>query len=475
VETTFVGSTLCSTAFTSSNLTRADFTRADCIGTKFADSILTDAQFDLAVVKGADFSNSGLMKERLYETRSYIDKDMGAINLSRLNLQGVNFAAFSLGAARFDGADLTSANFERTVFTNTSFDGALIDAANFSRSNFSMELLKQTQNYHDKRLLKTDLSYLDFEDADFTGFTVEVVTFNHSNLQGVDFSGATLSGTSFNLANIKDANFSDSDLCARQFYESYNYQNNDLGRVNLSRVNLSGWKLCDRTLRECTFSGADLTGTNLENSDLRNSDLSSTIGQARIKNTIGADGVVRNADLDDKYGYLKIGRYEPLDAKIAEADVLIAANATLTLAAGARLDITDGKALTLSSTGNLVFEFDSEIAPLPNACVGQIHVSAQAGFALENGFTLIVNDAFHPQSVITVELIKSDEGALFRYLGLTKDKITILRENGETYEGDWDLILDDSGLSIVFAHMPEPAASTLLLGLLCLARRARRR
>jgi uncharacterized protein YjbI with pentapeptide repeats len=87
------------------------------------------------------------------------------IQLTRVNLSGINLKQANLTATDFDGVILTGANLDATILMKSSFRGATLTNVNFSRAN------------------------------------LENVDFSSANLQNADFTGAAMKGA--NLSGAK--------------------------------------------------------------------------------------------------------------------------------------------------------------------------------------------------------------------------------------------------------------------------------
>ena len=92
---------------------------------KFNAATLRDANFENAIVKNVNFSGTvanGFTKEQLYSTRSYKDKELGAIDMTRNDLSGWDFTGQNLERADFSESNLDGATFEKANLMNARFE-----------------------------------------------------------------------------------------------------------------------------------------------------------------------------------------------------------------------------------------------------------------------------------------------------------------------------------------------------------------
>lgn len=89
-----------------------------------SDAVLENANFTNATIKGSNFSGTvenGFTKEQLYSTKSYKDKDLGAINMTRNDLSNWDFSGQNLECANFSKSNLDGATFEKANLMNAKF------------------------------------------------------------------------------------------------------------------------------------------------------------------------------------------------------------------------------------------------------------------------------------------------------------------------------------------------------------------
>jgi uncharacterized protein YjbI with pentapeptide repeats len=185
------------------DLTGWDFNEQDLTGADFAYATLTKSILTRAVVVDADFSAfglaTGLVKQQLYSTASYLAKDLGGIKLVNNDLTGWDFS----------GQNLTRSNLNFATLTN----------ANLSRANLANAML------------------------------------NNVILTGANLTGAVVAGGDFSLYSATS-----SSLAKEQLYSTASYQTKDLRGIGLSLNNLTGWEFTGQNLTNANLKRADARG-----------------------------------------------------------------------------------------------------------------------------------------------------------------------------------------------------------------------
>lgn len=276
------------------NLTDANFSRAS-LSCSFERAILKNVNFaDASLGQGANFSDTtsrGFTREQFYSTRSYKNKILSSVNLSRNDLSGwqfsgqqvssVNFSFSNLSGVMFDkavlrgvnftGTNLTGVDFKGSTFSDMIFNDAIIRYADFSQTNFNAEQLYTTKSYKDK-----DLRGIGLKDRVLTGSD-----FSGQNLTDAVFSGATLLETDFTGAIIQGADFSSTTsrgLTALRFYSTKSYQDKDLRGVKLRNNVMTGADFHEQNLTGADFTGSVLTGVDFTDAMIQYADFSATVG-----------------------------------------------------------------------------------------------------------------------------------------------------------------------------------------------------
>jgi uncharacterized protein YjbI with pentapeptide repeats len=131
-----------------SDLTGGDFSGQDLTGANFHSSGLANANLAGAMVTGASFSETtsfGFIKEQLYSTASYQQRNLRGIGLTSNNLTGWDFS----------GQDLTGAYLGASTLTNANLVGAMVTGASFygtTSVGFTKDQLYSTASYQQRDL-----------------------------------------------------------------------------------------------------------------------------------------------------------------------------------------------------------------------------------------------------------------------------------------------------------------------------------
>ena len=182
-----------SSNFSRSSLQNANFKDADLTGSDFGHADLSGADFTDAIINDVWMDSSNFTSQQLESTKSYKQKDLSGVNMTRLNI--------SFEGKDLSGFDLSNTNLERINLKNAIFEDAIINDARFYGSSIEQEItlaqIMQTKSYKDKDLSGASFHYTIFENADFSGFNLQRTMFGSSasNLfKNVNFTNADLRG-----------------------------------------------------------------------------------------------------------------------------------------------------------------------------------------------------------------------------------------------------------------------------------------
>lgn len=485
----FSGGTFCATAY--GYATNAD------VSVKFTKSILNNTKFNSAVLSSSD-STSGYIKSI-------------SVNFSNLNLTNVCFdnailASAGRGSYLLDGNLLSSAVlFSNSTFSNVSFKNAVLSESNVYSVSPSPSVLPSAS---------VDFSGLDLSGCDFTGAimssfrggtmsgipnsyssvtmvgsTLKGTVFDKAILSastetGVDFSNADLTNASFvesvftSAVNLSDADITNADfssatgLTTTQLSQTKNYKDKNLSGVKFGNLDLSSWILRNQNLQNTSFVGATLTNVNIRGADLRGADFTDAVDVNSVKtqNTIWSDGTIKNVSLSASDETLTIRKYIPttsggddISAKISEEDVVISDDASIDFELGARLEVTNGKSLTVEY-GNLNIDTDLNSST-------KLYIDNGAGFYVTDDTVVNVNilGSISEDQSYTVSILEWANGAnISELLAYTVENAHIfLTINGESYTGKWDASIQDNSF-VIGINVPEPAEWAMILGVLAL-------
>lgn len=439
------------------NFTNANFTNAILTGADFEDAILIGANFTDSIINGAVIWFSDFSEDQLKTTKSYKEKNLTNVGLTYNDLSGWDFS----------GQDLTSAMFSSSTIANANFNNAIVNGTNFEytvSNGFCESQLKSTKSYKYKNLRGIALGNNDLSGWDFSG----------QDLTSANFSEAILTGVDFSNANVKSASFWETvskGFTEEQLKSTKGYKEKDLYGIILAHNDLSGWSFNGQNLQNSHFRYTILGDTDFSGADLRGASFDNTLNGTPIyKNTIMADGVIKNFSMVSANDSLSIRKYisttsdeTTVSAKISENDAVVSGEAVLSLEQGAELIVTNQKTLTIASDGMLCIDTDLEGST-------KMTVDNEAGLTFEDGAKFIVNiigDVSVQEGIECVALSWYDGANIEGLDSLETGKTLLLNINGATYTGDWKYETKDNSLNILI-NVPEPAEWAMIFGVLAL-------
>lgn len=272
--------------FTNANLSEADFLSADLLGTDFTNANLSGACLDEANVQDANFTDVNLSGASLQRVKNLTDTQLrSASDITKIYID--NVSKFNLSGLNMSGSYLHGANAEGADFSNVDLTDAELDNANLSGANFTRAVLSGTST----------------NGADFT----------NAIIQGADLSSMVSNG--FIEAQLKS---------------TASYKEGNLIGVMFDYNNISKWDLSNQNLQNSSFFATRITNVNFTNSDLRGAETTATSGTPIYKNTILADGVIKNFSMESADDNLTIRKYTPatsggemISAKVSESDATV--------------------------------------------------------------------------------------------------------------------------------------------------------
>lgn len=213
--------------------------------------------------------------EELLEQYAADLRDFSGLNLSDVNLPGVNLSRSIFVKANFNGAKLTSSDFSDSVCEQAKFHRAKLSLAAFSHANLQQADLSYAE------LTCTDFSAGDLRSANLSYADLRDAKLRCSNLNGANLSRADLRHAKLISATLQNANLTNSDLSSTDL-SGANLQQAELRQALLNRANLQGANLRGANLRWADLSGADLrwadlTDAKLSGATLTGADLSHAI------------------------------------------------------------------------------------------------------------------------------------------------------------------------------------------------------
>lgn len=161
--------------------------------------------------------------------------------------------------------------------------------------------------------------------------------------------------------------------------------------------------------------------------------------------------------------YSEYGDYQ-IPAKISEADSTISGGAQLSLEQRAKLEVTNGKTLTVASDGKLKIQTDLNSSTT-------LSIDSLAGLNIDKGGELTVDivGEFNLNDCKAFTLI--DWNIDSKVVGLSdfiKDETLFLTLNGKDYIGEWGYLIENNQFVVTIGQVPEPAAYAAILGVVAM-------
>jgi len=198
-----------------------------------------DLNLTLIDISGLDFKKAVFVGADLYGA------DLSGSNLSGTDLSYTRLDRSSIINTNFSGADLTDATLLRpTTFTNTRFDRSEV-------ANFTGAKLVRTRIF--ARLDGASFRDADLTDADFSPLESganTISTVPHNMLTGADFTRARMRGVDLQQGHLDFAIFRDADLRAADLRAA------KLNQADFRGANLAGANFAGATVAGARFAGA---------------------------------------------------------------------------------------------------------------------------------------------------------------------------------------------------------------------------
>ncbi|MDA0939160.1 MAG: pentapeptide repeat-containing protein, partial [Proteobacteria bacterium] len=222
-----------------------------------------------------------------YEGKSY--QTITGLNLSKLDLSGVNFARVTFKDCQFDGTNLTGASFETAVLKDSSFVGAELTDANLiglfgDNINFTKALMPRVRmmysnfnnsNFEGALLYSADLMGSNIENSSLKKAIADRADLERVNLRYVDAQYVKMRKAHLKKA-VLDGDFSYADLTGAVM-EGITANKAKFTEAVLEDANLKYANLRGAILEKIKAKGVDLSHADLESAKLELADLSKAI------------------------------------------------------------------------------------------------------------------------------------------------------------------------------------------------------
>ena len=450
-DSSWIGATAIKTNF-SCSLKNANFSAANLSNSYFAGNF-ENAIFNDAIISAVTFSDCFLSKKQLYSTANYKNGDLSSLFIYSsvaqmyIDISGYDFSNKNMNSFKSYWIKADFVNFSNSDLTN----------AGFSISSNSLDIFKNCNFI--SSILVSALLYANFSGSDFTNANLSGAYF----LERTNFTGAVIKGA--DLTSTVENGFTFAHLQSTKSYAT----DKDLSGVLFDYNDISGWDFTGQSLQNASFWASKVANVNFTNADLRGADTSIMKGTPIYKNTIMSDGVIKNVSLSSSSDKLTVRKYTPatsggadISAKISEADVVVSGGATIDFKLGAKLEVTNGKSLTIED-GTINVETDVNSSTL-------MTIDNDAGFFVSDDTVLNVNVIGEVGDSHTITVLTWNENArIGEALHYTVDNTHVfLSINGVQQLDNWMSKIENNSFIIVFTNVPEPAEWAMILGALAL-------
>lgn len=241
--------------------------------------------------------------ERYTRKESLSGAVLNGVDLSELDLQGIDLSRAQCRRTRFCGTNLAGADLSRTLALEADFSGAslqgiqsqkgvfikaVFEGADLNQAVLRMAVLREADlskaDLSRSNLHMTILQKAKLKQTDFSGAVISMSVFTGADASAASFSNARLTKCLFQKTGLDNVDFSGAVLDATMFYgvrgASVRFAGADLSRSRmggqsvLGGADFSGTQMSRGCFRDSDLSGADFQGARIESSLLENCDLS---------------------------------------------------------------------------------------------------------------------------------------------------------------------------------------------------------
>ena len=227
-----------------SRLDHANLYYADLRGGKFQNSTFKFSQFQHTKCENASFNHGDFENAYLYYS-DFSYSDMRNAKFIKANLNQSKFINTLISGSDFSYADLKYIEMQFVSFKECHFNYAV----------FRYAKLNNLADLSSGKYFKTDFSYINANDIDFSNCDLKKAKFNHATLNRAKFVKADLTGAKLEHTRLEGANFTDAIMrnitnMRHCYFEDANFSGADLRELNLQYVNFSEVKLDNAQLNQ---------------------------------------------------------------------------------------------------------------------------------------------------------------------------------------------------------------------------------
>ncbi|MGA1846953.1 DUF2169 domain-containing protein [Deferribacter abyssi] len=231
-------------------LSNLDLSELDLRGVNLKDTVCINTNFKGAILDGASLSKI------IAKGADFSGASMKSITVN----QGI------LSEASMKGADLEGAFLKMCTLDKTNFDSANMKNAKIEMSTLTKSLFKKV-TLEESYINMCILNGTEIEDSTFKNAKLEKCIFQKSNLKNVDFSSSYIKSTLFFETKGGNISFKNSTIDNGRMGKNSCFKNADFRDTNI-------FQAC---FRESDLSNSDFTGSKIENSIFEKCNLNKAI------------------------------------------------------------------------------------------------------------------------------------------------------------------------------------------------------
>ncbi|MFH1488434.1 MAG: DUF2169 domain-containing protein [Pseudomonadota bacterium] len=229
-----------------------------------------------AILSGLDLSHLNLQgidltMAQCHETK-FCESNLDGANLSQVLAQEADFTKASLKNIKSEKGIFSKAIFKEASLNGSDLHMAVLQEADLTRadcsgSKFHMTVLKKAKlngtNFSEVRANMCVFSSADASDANFAGAHLTKCLFQKTRLDRADFSNAVIHSTMFQEAKGEEVKFTGADMTKARMG----------GKASFPKADFRNIKMAQGCFRDSDLSGALFQGSELEMSMFENCDL----------------------------------------------------------------------------------------------------------------------------------------------------------------------------------------------------------
>jgi uncharacterized protein YjbI with pentapeptide repeats len=222
-------------------------------------------------VRGQDWSCinlSGLQLDGVDLSDAYLEQvDLSGASLQNTNLSGAIMARAKLNSADFCGSNLENANLGAVSARGTNFADSDLSSATLSKGNFTNAIFTNAQ------LNAVEVLEIVIDKANFSGAEMDGFQFIEIEMQGVNFSSAQLPSVAFLQCHLSQCDFSSAHLPTSIWANCSLIQCSFNGAL-MTNACFTSTDPETGKLEQASFAGACLDRANFQGVDMQRADLS---------------------------------------------------------------------------------------------------------------------------------------------------------------------------------------------------------